>query len=100
VGAAVKIVEVLGMKMRKLVLMVVVGGGALLGSMTSQVKAQTYPNVADLTPFTQPANYMSLPGVLRLRYLVASGRWISHDEAVRAVVSQGAAPGPAPAGNQ
>lgn len=86
------------MKMRKLVLMVVVGGGALLGSMTSQVKAQTYPNVADLTAFTQPANYMSLPGVLRLRYLQTSGRWISHDEAMRAAQSQGANTGPAPTG--
>lgn len=86
------------MKMRKIVLMVVVGGGALLGSMTSQVKAQTYPNVADLTAFTQQANYMSLPGVLRVRYLAASGRWISRDEAIRAVESQGATAGPAPTG--
>ncbi len=86
------------MKMRKLVLTVALGSAALLGSMASQVQAQTYPNVADLTAFTQPANYMSLPGVLRLRYLQASGRWISRDEAVRAAQSQGANVGPAPTG--
>ena len=86
------------MKMRKIVLTVALAGGALLGTMTSEAQAQTYPNVADLTAFTQPANYMSLPGVLRLRYLQSSGRWISRDEAVRAAQSQGANVGPAPTG--
>ena len=84
--------------MRKFVLTVAIGGAALLGSMASQAQAQTYPNVADLTPFTQPANYMSLPGVLRLRYLQQQGRWISREEAVNAARAQGANVGPAPTG--
>jgi hypothetical protein len=85
--------------MRKLVLTAVVAGAALFGAMgTQQAQAQTYPNVADLTPFTQPANFMSLPGLLRLRYLQQSGRWISREEAVNAARSQGANVGPAPTG--
>jgi hypothetical protein len=46
-----------------------------------------------LTPFSQAANYMSLPGYLRYRYLLESGRWISREEAEEAVRQQGAPTG-------
>ena len=86
--------------MRKIALTVAVAGAALLGALTApQAQAQTYPNVADLTAFTQQANYMSLPGVLRLKYLQQEGRWISREEAVNAAKAQGANVGPAPTGN-
>lgn len=84
--------------MRKLVVVTVLGAAALLGAMSAPAQAQDYPNVANSTPFTQPANYMSLPGLLRLRYLQATGRWISRDEAVQAARAQGANVGPAPVG--
>ncbi len=84
---------------KKLVATIVLGGAALLGALNApQAQAQTYPNVADLVPFSQQANYMSLPGVLRLRYLQDSGRWISRQEAVDAARAQGANVGPAPVG--
>ena len=85
--------------MRKFIVTAVVAGAALIGAAgTQQAQAQTYPNVADQVAFTQPANYMSLPGLLRLRYLQQSGRWISREEAVNAARSQGANVGPAPTG--
>ena len=55
----------------------------------TQVQAQDYVSVKGLTPFTPPANFMSLPGYLRWRYVFDSGRWISRAEAVNAVTSQG-----------
>jgi len=59
----------------------------ILAALMHAAPAQTYPNVADLEPFTQPANYMSLAGVLVLRYRQA-GRWVTRDEARRAAAMQ------------
>ena len=85
--------------MRKFIVTLAVGGAMLLGALgTQSAQAQTYPNVADKTPFTQPANYMSLPGLLRFLYLQQSQRWISREEAVNAARAQGANVGPAPVG--
>lgn len=62
----------------------------LLGVLpATQVQAQDYVSVKGLTPFTPAANFMSLPGYLRWRYLLSSGRWISRQEAVNAVTNQG-----------
>ncbi len=62
----------------------------MLGAVpVTQVQAQDHVSVKGLTPFTPPANFMSLPGYLRWRYLLSSGRWISRAEAVDAVKSQG-----------
>lgn len=55
----------------------------------TQVQAQDYVSVKGLTPFTPPANFMSLPGYLRWRYILSSGRWITRQEAVNAVTNQG-----------
>jgi len=49
-----------------------------------------YPSVDGLTPFTQEANFMSLPGYLRWKHLQASGTWISRDEAVQAAAGAAA----------
>ena len=69
---------------------------AIVGAVSApKAQAQTYPNVSTLTPFSQAANYMSLPGYLRYRYLLDSGRWISREEAEQQVTSQGAPTGPA-----
>ncbi len=51
-------------------------------------QAQDIP-VANLTPFTAEANYMSKPGYLRYRTYVAENRWISYEEAARLVAEQG-----------
>jgi hypothetical protein len=61
--------------MRKLYVVVMLAAMALLGAMMApQAQAQTqYPDVRTLTPFTQQANYMSLPGYLTLQ-LLADGR--------------------------
>ncbi len=62
--------------------------------LSPQAQAQTqYPDVRNLTPFTQQANYMSLPGYLRYSYLLTAGRWISREEAEEAVRQQGAPTG-------
>ncbi len=81
--------------MRKLFVVVMLAAMALLGAvMAPQAQAQTqYPDVRNLTPFTQQANYMSLPGYLRYSYLLTAGRWISREEAEEAVRQQGAPTG-------
>jgi hypothetical protein len=79
--------------MRKLIVVVMAAAAILTAVLhAKQAQAQTnYPNVAGMTAFTQAANYMSLPGYLRYRYFLDSGRWITREEAERAVESQGAA---------
>jgi hypothetical protein len=75
--------------MRKVIVTLALAGAALLGaSMGSKAQAQEYPNVASLTPFSQGANYMSLPGYLRWQYLQSAGRWISREQAVEVVRQQ------------
>jgi len=76
--------------MRKLIVVGTLAAVALLSTVSAkQVQAQTnYPNVAGLTAFSQAANYMSLPGYLRYRYFLDSGRWITREEAENAVRSQ------------
>ena len=76
--------------MRKLIVVGTLAAVALLSTVgAKQAQAQTnYPNVAGLTAFSQAANYMSLPGYLRYRYFLDSGRWITRDEAENAVRSQ------------
>lgn len=84
--------------MRKLIVVLMLAVVALIGAMTApRAQAQTeYPSVAGLTPFTQAANYMSLPGWLRYQQLLKAGNWISREEAVEAVRQQNAPTGPAP----
>ena len=52
-------------------------------------QAQTYPTVSGIRPFSPEANYMSLPGYLRMRYYQQSGQWISREAAVQSVTDQG-----------
>ena len=75
------------MKHKFLVVSLLVGSLGLLPA--AQVQAQEFVSVKGLTPFTPPANYMSLPGYLRWRYLLDSGRWLSRAEAVSVVNNQG-----------
>jgi hypothetical protein len=81
--------------MRKLIVVLVLAVAAFVGAVFApQAQAQTdYPSVSGITPFTQAANYMSLPGYLRYRYLLQTGRWISREEADEAVRQQGGATG-------
>ena len=75
--------------MKKLLIVGAVAVTVLLATGTKQAQAQTaYPSVAGVTKFTQGANFMSLPGYLRYRYFLDSGRWITREEAENAVVSQ------------
>ncbi len=68
-------------------------GSLLVGMLgllpATQVQAQDFVSVKGLTPFTPSANFMSLPGYLRWRYLLDSGRWLSRAEAVNVVSNQG-----------
>ena len=65
--------------MRKLIPVVVMAGVlAASAAVAPKANAQAnYTNVSALRPFSPDANYMSLPGYLRYRFLVDSGRWIS-----------------------
>ena len=61
---------------------------ALSSASAVKTQAQTsYPGMGGLNPFTQAANFMSLPGYLRYRYFLESGRWITREEAENAVRS-------------
>ncbi|MDQ3815920.1 MAG: hypothetical protein M3347_18580 [Armatimonadota bacterium] len=83
--------------MRKLVVVLILALTAFLGALLApQAQAAgQYPDVTGLTPFTQGANYMSLPGYLRWQHLLKTGRWISRQEAEQAVRDQGKPIGPA-----
>ena len=75
--------------MRKIFIVVAIAVMAAVGFVAApQAQAQTYPSVRDVTQFTQSANYMSLPGYLRYRYYLDTGRWISREEAENAVRDQ------------
>lgn len=75
--------------MRKIILGVALAAVAASAIAAPQAQAQDYPNVANLTPFTAEANYMSKPGYLRYRNFVTTNNWISYEEAARIVAEQG-----------
>lgn len=70
----------------KLVALAVAGVAAAGLASAPQVRAESqmqgYPDVRGLKAFSQPANYMSIPGYLRWDYVLMSGRWMSRAEAV------------------
>jgi hypothetical protein len=79
--------------MRKIV-MVALGVMILSSAFAGVAMAQTstpgqYPNVANLTPFSAQANYMSLPGYLRYLVFQQTSQWLTRAEAVRIVNQQG-----------
>ena len=85
--------------MRKILVVLAVAGMALIGALTApQAQAQEFPDCAGKTPFTPEANFMSIPGWLRWQYLLSSGRWVSHDQAVQVARDKGCNVGPAPVG--
>jgi hypothetical protein len=78
--------------MRKIV-MLALGVMILSSAFAGVAMAQTttpgqYPNVANLTPFSAQANYMSLPGYLRYLVFQQTGQWLTRAEAVRIVNQQ------------
>jgi len=44
-----------------------------------------YPEVANFTPFSPQANYMSLPGYLRYLSYERGGHWLTYKEAAQVV---------------
>ena len=80
--------------MRKLLIATFVAATVAVASLFAapSAHAQEYPSVVGLVAFTPEANFMSLPGYLRWRHFVATGQWISRDEAVEAVRAQGVQP--------
>jgi hypothetical protein len=71
--------------------LVVVGGLVLCSMLWTGVAfaatspSAAYPQVANLTPFTAEANFMSLAGYLRYLAFEKLGSWITRSEAVRVV---------------
>jgi hypothetical protein len=63
-------------------------GMLVLGAIAPAFAQQQYPNVANLTPFSVDANYMSLPGYLRWVVYQLQNAWISLEEATRIVQEQ------------
>ena len=63
----------------------VIGLSVMFGG-TAQ--AQGYPQVAELTPFSAEAQFMSLPGYLRWQVFLEQGEWISVPEAKAVVMDQ------------
>ncbi len=57
----------------------VVGALLFAFAVASPARAQSYPSVDGVEQFTASANFMSLPGYLRWRYYLDSGRWMSRD---------------------
>ena len=83
--------------MRKFIPVVVIAAVAVAGAAFAPQARADYADVKTMTPFSPNANYMSLPGFLRYKFLLSDGRWISREEAVEAVAQQGAPTG-APTG--
>ena len=77
--------------MRKIILGVVLAVAAVASAIAApRAQAQTADiPTATLTPFTAEANYMSKPGYYRYRNYVATGNWITYEEAARLVAEQG-----------
>ena len=69
-----------------LLLLALVIGLSVMFSGTAQ--AQGYPQVAELTPFSAEAQFMSLPGYLRWQVFLEQGQWISVAEAKAVVMEQ------------
>jgi len=69
------------MKTIGLVLLIAVAVGGLVALSSSPALAQQPPFVANLTPFSAAANYMSLPGYLRWLMFKQEGNWITMKEA-------------------
>jgi hypothetical protein len=76
------------MKAIGLVLLVTVAVGGLVALSSSPASAQQPPFVANLTPFSAAANYMSLPGYLRWLMFKQQGDWMTRQEAVDIVNEQ------------
>lgn len=75
--------------MRTLLVLLVLGilcAGIVMSG--GQAFAQQYPQVAELQPFSPPADFMSLPGYLRWQVFVEQGQWISYQEATEVVAQQ------------
>lgn len=83
--------------MRKIYVVLTLAAMTVAGAVMAP-GAQALTDVKNVVPFTQAANYMSLPGFLRYQTLLQEGRWIPREEAERAVADQGAPTG-APATN-
>lgn len=78
---------------------IALGAAVVLASFAgvSSASAQaSYPNLSGVTAFHQEANFMSLTGYLRYRYFLATGRWVSREEAENAARDQGVAVPAAP----
>ena len=59
-------------------------------SSSPRVMAQgEYPDVSSLQPFTQAANFMSLPGYLRWQAFRDQNLWLTYREARRIVLAEG-----------
>jgi len=80
------------MKAIGLVLLVTVAVGGLVALSSSPASAQQPPFVANLTPFSAAANYMSLPGYLRWLMFKQEGNWITMKEAWDIVDEQAKSP--------
>jgi len=61
---------------------------SLLALGGQRASAQSYPQVADLRPFSPDANYMSLPGLLRWQVFLTQGTWLSPEVAISIVRDQ------------
>jgi hypothetical protein len=73
--------------MRFIIVMLMLGLLAAAGAVLApRAEAQTDLDVRSLTPFSQAANYMSIPGYLRYRYFLSSGRWISREQAAQSLI--------------
>jgi len=84
--------------MRKFIVVLMLALVALIGVFNApQAQAQDVP-LAGITAFSPSGNYMSLPGYYRWRFFLASGRWISREEAEERVRAAGGDVGPAPTG--
>lgn len=75
------------MTLRAIIMLVLTS--LLLATAIARAFAQQVPNVANLEPFSAEANFMSLPGYLRLLLFQQTGNWITYQEATRMVQEQG-----------
>jgi len=60
-------------------------GVAFAASSKAATPKTLYPEVATLTPFSLPANYMSLPGFLRYLSYGRLGHWLTYTKAAQVV---------------
>lgn len=76
------------MKIMQKLAVIVLGGVMLSAAFAGVASAQQGPNVAGLTPFSQPPDFMSLAGYFRFKNHQMTNQWLTYQQSASIVAAQ------------